>query len=160
MVWEPLDVPEDGNGRFTDLTKWRLNAWDNGRHVWEYLDSDEACRARPQTVLDKLMLGLPVVRAQLHSFSIKCDVRFVQDLPQLPPAKTALDAARNGYEFLKYIQAPDGHWPCEYDGPMFLTPGYVIGSYVTGVEIKREERLELVRYLFRKAHKVDGGWGL
>ena len=69
MVWEPLDVPEDGNGRFTDLTKWRLNAWDNGRHVWEYLDSDEACRARPQTVLDKLMLGLPVVRAQLHSFS-------------------------------------------------------------------------------------------
>lgn len=43
---------------------------------------------------------------------------------------------------------------------MFLTPGLVIGSYVSGTEFKREERLELIRYLFRKAHKIDGGWGL
>lgn len=71
-----------------------------------------------------------------------------------------MEAARNGYSFLKHIQAPDGHWPCEYDGPMFLTPGLVIGSYVTKMEIKKEERLELIRYLFRKAHKEDGGWGL
>lgn len=77
-----------------------------------------------------------------------------------PPAKSALDAARNGYKFLEQLQAPDGHWPCEYDGPMFLTPGLVIGSYVSGTEFKREERLELIRYLFRKAHKIDGGWGL
>lgn len=61
MVWEPLDVPEDGNGHFTDLSRWRLNAWDNGRHAWDFLDSDEACEARPQTILDKLMLGVPVV---------------------------------------------------------------------------------------------------
>lgn len=83
-----------------------------------------------------------------------------QGLPELPPAKTALEAARNGFSFLRHMQAPDGHWPCEYDGPMFLTPGLVIGSYVTGMEIKREEKLELIRYLFRKAHKEDGGWGL
>lgn len=43
---------------------------------------------------------------------------------------------------------------------MFLTPGLVIGSYVTGMELKRPERLELIRHLFRKAHKQDGGWGL
>ncbi|KAL5492357.1 ERG7 [Sanghuangporus weigelae] len=141
-MWSPLDVPENGDAPFSDLTRWRLNADDNGRHVWEYLESDEACQARPQTVMDKFQLGLPT------------------NLPVLPRPKTALDAARNGFSFLKHLQAPDGHWPCEYDGPMFLTPGLVIGSYVTGMELKRAERLELIRYLFRKAHKEDGGWGL
>ena len=64
-MWSPLDVPENGDAPFTDLTRWRLNADDNGRHVWEYLESDEACRARPQTVLDKFQLGLPIVRARI-----------------------------------------------------------------------------------------------
>ncbi len=50
--------------------------------------------------------------------------------------------------------------PGEYDGPMFLTPGLVIGSYVSGMSFTREERLEMIRYLVRKAHPVDGGWGL
>ncbi|KAI5114946.1 hypothetical protein M0805_009410, partial [Coniferiporia weirii] len=141
-MWDPLDVPDNGDQPFTDYSRWRLSADDNGRHIWDYLESDEACQARPQTTMDKSMLGLPT------------------GIPALPPAKTALEAARNGYSFLRHIQAPDGHWPCEYDGPMFLTPGLVIGSYVTGMEIKREERLELTRYLFRKANKEDGGWGL
>lgn len=43
---------------------------------------------------------------------------------------------------------------------MFLIPGYVIGSYVTGMDIKREERLEIIRYLMNRAHVDDGGWGL
>lgn len=43
---------------------------------------------------------------------------------------------------------------------MFLLPGVVIGSYVTGMPFKEEERLEIIRYLFNRAHPVDGGWGL
>ena len=65
-MWSPLDVPENGDAPFTDLTRWRLNADDNGRHVWEYLESDEACRARPQTALDKFQLGLPIVRTRME----------------------------------------------------------------------------------------------
>jgi lanosterol synthase len=61
MGWEPLDVPENGDGTFTDLSRWRLTADDLGRHVWDYLEADEACEARPQTILDTLMLGLPTV---------------------------------------------------------------------------------------------------
>lgn len=60
-MWDPLDVPENGDVPFTDLTRWRLTADDGGRHIWDYLQSDEACQARPQTTLDKLMLGLPTV---------------------------------------------------------------------------------------------------
>ena len=43
---------------------------------------------------------------------------------------------------------------------MFLLPGLVIGSYVTGMTFLEEERLEMVRYLFNHAHADDGGWGL
>ena len=43
---------------------------------------------------------------------------------------------------------------------MFLLPGLVIGSYITGMTFLEEERLEMIRYLFNHAHPDDGGWGL
>ena len=43
---------------------------------------------------------------------------------------------------------------------MFLLPGLVIGSYVTGMSFLDEERLEMIRYVFNHAHLDDGGWGL
>jgi lanosterol synthase len=83
-----------------------------------------------------------------------------QNLPDLPKATTPLEAARNGYEFYKNLQAEDGHWPGEYGGVMFLFPGLVIGSYVTNMSFTHEEKLELVRLLINRAHPVDGGWGM
>ena len=82
-----------------------------------------------------------------------------QNLPALPKAHSPLDAARNGYNFYKHLQAKDGHWAGEYGGPMFLMPGLVIGSYVSHMGFKNEERLEMIRYLFNHANE-DGGWGL
>jgi lanosterol synthase len=84
----------------------------------------------------------------------------LQNLPDLPPAKDPLTAAHNGYIFYKNLQSHDGHWPGEYGGPMFLLPGLVIGSYVSGMGFKEEERLELIRYLMNRAHPDDGGWGM
>ncbi len=43
---------------------------------------------------------------------------------------------------------------------MFLLPGLVIGSYVARMSFLDEERLEMIRYLFNRAHPDDGGWGL
>jgi lanosterol synthase len=43
---------------------------------------------------------------------------------------------------------------------MFLLPGLVIGSYVSGMPFLEEERLEMIRYLFNHVHPDDGGWGL
>ena len=68
-----------------------------------------------------------------------------------------LQAAKNGYEFYRHLQSHDGHWPGEYGGPMFLLPGLVIGSYISGMIFKEEERLEMIRY---RAHPEDGGWGM
>jgi lanosterol synthase len=83
-----------------------------------------------------------------------------QNLPKLPRAKTPLEAARNGYKFYKHLQSEDGHWSGEYGGPMFLMPGLVIGSYVSGMTFKQEEKLEMIRYLLNHAHPEDGGWGM
>lgn len=84
----------------------------------------------------------------------------IKNLPDLPPAKDAYEAAKNGYKFYKNLQAHDGHWPGEYGGPMFLLPGLVIGSYVSGMGFKQEERLEMIRYIMNRAHPEDGGWGM
>lgn len=43
---------------------------------------------------------------------------------------------------------------------MFLIPGLVIGSYVTGMPFAREERLEIIRYLINQAKPDTGGWGM
>jgi len=77
-----------------------------------------------------------------------------------PPAKTALDAARNGFEFYKQLQTEDGHWAGEYGGPMFLLPGLVISMYVTKLPVPEEWKIEIVKYLFNRAHPEDGGWGM
>ena len=43
---------------------------------------------------------------------------------------------------------------------MILLPGLVIGSYMTGMGFKEEERLEMIRYLMNRANPEDGGWGI
>ncbi len=77
----------------------------------------------------------------------------------LPRAKDAITAARNGYEYYKTLQCDDGHWAGEYGGPLFLMGGLVIGSYVTGMGFREEEKLEMIRYLMNVANE-DGGWGM
>ncbi|KAL4246237.1 Lanosterol synthase [Abortiporus biennis] len=141
QAYSPLDVPDSGKEPFTDYSRWRLANTNDGRHTWHYLQTDEELANWPQNYMDKYWLGIPL------------------DLPALPSPRTPLNSARNGWNFLRKVQAPDGHWPGEYGGPMFLIPGLVIGSYVTGMPFKHEERLELIRYLFNVANE-DGGWGI
>jgi hypothetical protein len=104
-------------------------------------------------VLDRVADSTWSRHYSLHS------VDFAKELPNLPPAKTPLDSARNGYEYYKHLQAHDGHWPGEYGGPMFLIPGLTIGSYITGIPFTDEERREMIRYLMNHANE-DGGWGM
>ncbi|KIY70790.1 terpene synthase [Cylindrobasidium torrendii FP15055 ss-10] len=142
MSYAPLSVPKDTSVAFTDSASWRLVVGAGGRHTWKYLHTEEERANWPQTALDKFWLGLPT------------------NLPELPQADSPLAAAQNGYTFYKHLQAHDGHWPGEYGGPMFLLPGLVIGSYVSGMGFTTEERLEMIRYLFNRAHPDDGGWGI
>ncbi|KAF9267102.1 terpene synthase [Marasmius fiardii PR-910] len=141
-MYNRIDTPATCNQPFTDYSRWRLLVNEGGRHTWHYLKTEEECAEWPQTAVDKFWLGLPT------------------GLPELPPAKNAQEAAENGWKFYKNLQAHDGHWPGEYGGPMFLIPGLVIGSYISGMSFKDEERREIIRYLMNRAHPEDGGWGI
>ncbi|KAN0113930.1 Terpenoid cyclases/protein prenyltransferase alpha-alpha toroid [Russula decolorans] len=141
-MWTPLDIPASPKQPFTDYSRWRLRDTYDGRHVWDFLKSDQELEAHPPSDADKYWLGLPL------------------NLPSLPTPTSPLDAARNGYSYHRRLQRNDGHWAAEFGGPMFLLPGLVIGSYVAHMSFRDEERLEMIRYLFNRAHPDDGGWGL
>jgi len=98
--------------------------------------------------------------------------------PPPPPAPTAAAAAlpagaavpgeiltqslRAGLSFYQTLQAPDGHFPGDYGGPMFLLPGLLVTLHVTGAlerALGAEARAEMVRYLVNHAN-ADGGYGL
>ncbi|KAJ7576848.1 terpenoid cyclases/protein prenyltransferase alpha-alpha toroid [Mycena floridula] len=130
-----VNLPDSASSPFTDYSRWRLLVpSDNvGRHTWHYL-TEEECDKWPQNEVDKYWLGMKT------------------GLPELPRAKTPLEAAKNGYTFYKNLQSWDGHWAGEYGGPLFLMPGLVIGSYVSGMDFKPEEKLEMMRYLMNRAH--------
>ncbi|KAF5345689.1 hypothetical protein D9758_013074 [Tetrapyrgos nigripes] len=141
-MYNRIDVPTSGEETFTNYARWRLLVNDGGRHTWHYLQTDEECAEWPQNTVDKFWLGLET------------------NVPKLPRAKDAFEAAKNGYTFYKHLQSDDGHWSGEYGGPMFLLPGLVISSYISGMSFKDAERREMIRYLINRAHPEDGGWGI
>lgn len=125
----------------TDPLRWRLSEHvEIGVQKWEYLSPSE-CEARPQLLPEKYFLGLPI------------------DAPEQPTAKTATQVARNGFNFYKNLQLPDGHWGCFYGGPSFLYPGLVITMYITQSPIPEPQRLELIKFLHNSVNE-DGGWGM
>lgn len=125
----------------TDYSKWRLLD-EHGRQTWHYLEDDTSAEKWPQSTADKYFLGLPT------------------ELPELPPARTPLDAVKNCLEFFQHLQLPPGNWACEYGGPMFLLPGLVITWTVTDTPIPESHAVEIKNYLFARQHPEDGGWGL
>ena len=122
----------------TDRTKWRLHV-DEGRQVWKY----EPNSPNPQTIMEKYLLG--------EDYS--------KDVPNFPAPNSPLESARNGIDFYQKLQSNDGHWPNDYGGPMFLLPGLVITSYITGYNLKEEQKIEIIQYL-KNTQREDGGWGL
>ncbi|PLW08132.1 hypothetical protein PCANC_26249 [Puccinia coronata f. sp. avenae] len=86
-------------------------------------------------------------------------------LPALPdPKGNPLQAAKNGFEFYKRLQMPDGHWSGEFSGPLFLTPGLVIACYITKTQLAEEVKIEIARRVANEQrqgqNERDQGWGL
>eukprot|EP00126_Sphaerothecum_destruens_P005426 Sdes_comp18756_c0_seq4m9147 len=61
--------------------------------------------------------------------------------------------------FFSKLQTEDGHWACDYGGPLFLLPGLIISSYITGCLLEEAQQIEIVRYIISQ-QKSEGGWGL
>ncbi|KAH8592117.1 oxidosqualene:lanosterol cyclase [Bisporella sp. PMI_857] len=134
-------LSKDTNGdEKTDYSRWRLED-KQGTQIWRYLESDEENKTWPQSVYEKHFLGLDT------------------GLPDVSPAKTPLDAAKNGLEYYKNLQLPSGQWAAESSGPLLMLPVVVISCYVTNTPIPPAHAVEIKRYLFSQQHLVEGGWG-
>jgi squalene/oxidosqualene cyclase-like protein len=68
-------------------------------------------------------------------------------------------ALRRGLTNLEQSQGPEGSWPCDYSGPMFLLPMYVALAYASGRLDSDPRRDSMRRYLLWGMH-ADGGIGL
>ncbi|THH04052.1 hypothetical protein EW146_g10277 [Bondarzewia mesenterica] len=132
----------DGITPFTPHEHWRLRFGSNTQKEWVYLHSDKEREAWPQANLEKFILGLPMTGGEPKK------------------ATTPLEAAINGFDFMKKVQAPDGHWPGVCGAQMYLIPMYVITLYLCGTKVLPEEGIEMVRFMLNHADPVDGGWGL
>ncbi|KID93900.1 squalene-hopene-cyclase, partial [Metarhizium majus ARSEF 297] len=139
----------------TDLSRWRLNV-ELGRHMWEYVADDQVDNSsnthqgnalhnqqssRPQSFLEQYWLG--------REYS----------LPKMARPARPSEALDNGWEFFKRLQTEDGHWGCNDDGPLFVTSGIVISSYIIGIPFPEPMKHEMIRYLLNFANS-EGGWGL
>ena len=103
--------------------------------------------------------------ASLHSI-----VLIVQVVPPpKPPPQGATPSAddvaqslKSGIAFHSSLQQPDGHFPGDYGGPMFLMPGLIIACYVSkciDTVLTPAHRTEMIRYLHNHQNP-DGGYGL
>src|SRR6266540_2016072 len=80
--------------------------------------------------------------------------------PHRPRAHVrVVDAIARGLEHLARSQTPQGSLKREYDGPLFLLPGYVFACYAAGEEHPEERRAKLLDFL-AGAQNEDGGYGL
>lgn len=74
-------------------------------------------------------------------------------------SQAAFRASYKAVNFYQSLQADEGHWPGDYGGPMFLLPGLIITSYVTGTPFPHEHQEMMKCYLLNHQND-DGGWGL
>eukprot|EP00050_Salpingoeca_kvevrii_P016478 m.55791 g.55791 ORF g.55791 m.55791 type:complete len:728 (-) comp6961_c0_seq1:3499-5682(-) len=144
MAYKGIDAPPRCSeyGPETDLERWSLEVCE-GRQVWRYLAEGEE---KQNPVASRYHLGLPL------------DAE-TAELRAAGPVESLEDSLRRGISFFSLLQTEDGHWAGDYDGPMFLLPGYAIVMHITGTPVPEPTRVEIIRYL-SNMQQPDGGWGI
>jgi squalene/oxidosqualene cyclase-like protein len=75
------------------------------------------------------------------------------------PQAAGSDPLHRGFSYLQSIQGAHGGWTGDYDGPLFLLPGYVLVHYIMQRPLRETDRSEFVATL-RRAQNADGSFGL
>ena len=69
------------------------------------------------------------------------------------------DPISAGLSYLACLQTEAGSWKGDYDGPLFLLPGYVFAHYATATPLPDAHRRAFVEYI-AGVQNPDGGFGL
>jgi squalene/oxidosqualene cyclase-like protein len=138
--------------------RWRLKT-DRGRQLWQF-NGDKLSAAQLEEMQAAFVYGKKqnpnsgdrVFRAQqLENYTA-----YAGGISSLGETQQALVKGANYYQ---YIQSAEGHWAGDYGGPMFLTPGLVIISYITRAPLPSEHAVLIRQYMLNHQND-DGGWGL
>lgn len=147
---------------------WQLKS-ENGRQWWECLLPEEALHEETIRQISEAFIYTPPHSHSADGIyrSVVLDERFKplsdEQFPLLPTEKeSGQKIFRPLYRAMHYfaaLQADDGHFPGDYGGPLFLTPGLVIISYVTQTPLSPLQQALVQRYMLNHQNE-DGGWGL
>jgi lanosterol synthase len=155
---------------------WQLLT-QNGRHIWAFkpkskviekylenistLSNDETLQFAEDFVFDSQKnpnSADQVFRNQCLNTKFK---PFNGSCPEMSNEEDqkVVETLVKGINFFSYLQSDEGHWPGDYGGPMFLLPGLLIASYLTGTELPKPHQELMKIYLFNHQNE-DGGWGM
>ncbi|BAM80160.1 cycloartenol synthase [Cyanidioschyzon merolae strain 10D] len=157
---------------------WRLHS-DHGRQWWTFSTSDAETNLDDPALAKEAALIEEARRTfHEHRFERKQAADQVYRIQALLRAQGVLSNAELSEEYAKAatlgeldatlwrgfcwyarLQQPDGHWPGDYGGPMFLLPGLLIVCYISRTALPEPYRVEMRRYLLNMQNP-DGGWGL
>jgi squalene/oxidosqualene cyclase-like protein len=83
----------------------------------------------------------------------------VGDAPVSDGAAPVLEALHRGFRYLQGIQSAHGGWTGDYDGPLFLLPGYIFLHRIVGRPLSEADRTAFIATL-RRAQSSEGSFGL
>lgn len=156
--------------------KWRLLN-NHGRHIWAFKpasDQIDQHLRNAETVSDEEIAQFAEDFRFDSSFNPNsadqvyrhCAInnQFQPFNGLLPLAKNAddqavIDSLVKGINYFSYLQCEDGHWPGDYGGPLFLLPGLLIASYISGTPFPKAHREMMKLYIFNHQNP-DAGWGM
>ncbi len=148
---------------------WKCETDDVGRQVWSFTPPKEFSgysdkdweSVEGQKFLTQMGASFFSLKNQENPNSADKVYRQQKEVTLTPQkfSDKVFESAYNGIQYYQTLQADSGHWPGDYGGPLFLTPGLIIASYVTGVPFPAPYR-ELIKQYFLNHQNADGGWGL
>ena len=155
---------------------WKLLT-EKGRHIWAFksesntinehlknantLSEQEIKEFSRDFQFDKASNPNSGDKVYRHSAIREKFTKFKGQIPQVASQEKQkiTDALINGMNYHTFLQSDDGHWPGDYGGPLFLLPGLLIASYISGTPFPKAHQEMMKLYLFNHQNK-DSGWGM
>jgi lanosterol synthase len=156
--------------------KWRLLT-KNGRHIWAFkpatnriedhlkntsnFSNNEAKQFFQDFHFDKKLNPNSADKVYRNAAYNEHYTVFNSQIPQVKNSydQKTINTIIKGIHYFSLLQSKEGHWPGDYGGPLFLLPGLIIASYISGTPFPAPHQAMMKIYLFNHQN-ADGGWGM